>query len=433
LRAGYAVMLAVALCAVAARAQAAQHEGSARLGDENRLGGVDKKSRKSAQAERWRWSLPREAEVAGGYREGRGTLDESAGLLLLRGKLVPTLTRGELELRLGLQVATETSFGAPQDEQKLRFGPEVQWRPVKRLRLEVQGGLQWVRRPGWHDQYQPLPDGSLGQTDRYGYLELFVGGGLSWEVHRWNYLEVTYRGTLHNQVDDPSYEPDVSPDHLVPSDRIQNEMELRWRYQHRPWRLAVGVQGEYDDYSNVYARDAGTGATHAGPGGAPPNPLFEALKFGPGLEVRREWLDGGLQVAASYRHEIQLDQFAGYYSYQGPRAELGLEVHPAEGWVLKSAAVGRWRRYGAGSYAEGPSHPALDYGTRRSDRLFSLEADALIHLIGPLSAHLRSEWSRSDSNFPDYVPNRFPASRRYLIDWDHNNWQLQAGLRATWD
>jgi hypothetical protein len=34
------------------------------------------------------------------------------------------------------------------------------------------------------------------------------------------------------------------------------------------------------------------------------------------------------------------------------------------------------------------------------------------------------------SNYPDYVPYVFPATRNYQIDWDYDNFEASVGVRV---
>lgn len=139
------------------------------------------------------------------------------------------------------------------------------------------------------------------------------------------------------------------------------------------------------------AEGEATGLTHAGAGGPPPNPLYEQASFEPELDAGLELAGGRGELDVSSGYEIVNDRYEGYY-------------------------------------AAGGNHPPLEYGDRRVDRRFSTGLD----VRDPLTAHWaiigEADALIRRTNFPNYVPNVFPASRQYDIEWSYENYLVQAGV-----
>jgi hypothetical protein len=211
-------------------------------------------------------------------------------------------------------------------------------------------------------------------------------------------------------------------------DNERHDLELSWRYLQK--RYSVGAQVEAFERHDffLFARDAGTGRTHAGPGGLPPNPLQSFRGFEPSLGGEVMLLGKKLEVDASYGFEIVEDLFQGYYSYTGHHPELKLVLTPRKGLSVTAGFEAWLREYGEGSYAAGPGHPPLVFGTRRSDRRSVFNAGVRYALRPGLSASLEGRFVTRRTNFPPYVPGVFPRNADYEIDWSYDNWMALVGV-----
>jgi hypothetical protein len=154
--------------------------------------------------------------------------------------------------------------------------------------------------------------------------------------------------------------------------------------------------------------------------------MQQTLLVEPALAFERDV--GGGELRLSYGLPVQRDLFEGYYSYVEHHPEVDLEIAAGKATVELSADL-RWRTYGAGSYAEDPpDHPMLDWGDRRSDRTVLGGATARHPLAGALELVGGAALKIRRSNFPDYTPGVFPASRSYDIDWDYDDVTVWAGI-----
>jgi hypothetical protein len=230
-------------------------------------------------------------------------------------------------------------------------------------------------------------------------------------------------------VVDDAYEPVDAPTHLVPGSHLENELRASWTYHADAWKLGGELDLEHQIWEDLYARDAGTGLTHAGAGGPPPNPMQQTFTAEPALTA--ELTRGAVELDASYGVGLQRDLYEGYYSYVEQHPEVSAKVEQAAFTVELSAEL-RWRTYGADSYAVAPpDHPMLDFGDRRSDRTFDSDLDvrvpigASLAIVGGVGVKIRR------SNFPDYVPGVYPMSRQYAIDWDYDDVTAFAGIAWT--
>jgi len=120
---------------------------------------------------------------------------------------------------------------------------------------------------------------------------------------------------------------------------------------------------------------------------------------------------------------------AAYWSGQGPHPSISATVRPISDFEVRVRGALRLRRYGSDSYRAGGGHPALEDGDRLYDRRFSTELEARYALTPTLTLFGAFELERRSSNYPDYRPQVFPASRSYDIDWDYDTVSSWVGLR----
>ena len=216
--------------------------------------------------------------------------------------------------------------------------------------------------------------------------------------------------------------------HLTPDDRFHHELDVDWMHHGKRFKVGGGARADDERYLWVFSRDAGSGYTHAGPGGDPPNPLQEIVEVEP--FARYEWgrVKDPVSLDLEYGYEIQLDRFEGYYSYRGHHPSFDIDVDVGDKTKLSAGTDLYLRRYGDGSYAPVGSHPPLDYGDRRVDRKVIATFDAGRALSDRLSVGLESRVAVRRTNFPGYEPGVYPAGRLYDIDWNYLNWAVAAGL-----
>ena len=377
-----------------------------------------------------RWSIEGETEVSSGTLSGHGTLREDAVFAEVGVQAKP---QREIHDHWRLTLPTEARYRhtwlAPLRELQGELGPNLSFKPVKQWEFEVEGGADGRYRPGWPDQYQVRPDGSLAPTDRFSSWAVHGGGSVRWGSFKKTRIKIAYELTRVDYLDDPAYDPNEEPTHLVPSDRWEHSVKLDG---HRRWgnvSVKPGLDIEYKHYLNAYARDAGTGLTHAGAGGAPPNPVLRVWDVKPGVRVEVVAIEDRLTITPGYVHEVSVDIYDGYYSYQGPHASLDVECELGKRWTADLDADLELRRYGSGSYAEGGAHPPLESGSRRREREFDVDLDVAYALTDHWSLFARAGWLTKASNLPDYVPGAYPAGRQYSIDWDYTNADASVGVR----
>jgi hypothetical protein len=360
------------------------------------------------------------------------TLHGVWGAFVARADATPRIEVGDWRLQLPIEMSYRRTFPGDLSEAIGRSDLELRWRPDRRFRIEVGGGASGALRLGWPDQYQPLPTGGLGSTDRFSFWSwrTWIELGGAPVRHHHAHLRYGYESTDYGE--DTAFDPYNEPTHLVPSDHEQHSLELAWHWLSGPWRAGGGAVASWRRYFFVFARDAGTGHTHAGPGGAPPNPLEELWDVEPSLDGSVDLAGDEVTLRLGYGHQVMIDTFAGYYSYQGPHVWFAADWRPSD-WLQVGVDLDyRYRYYGSGSYAVGADHPALEDGSRRYDHRLSAGIEALFRLPLGFAVAIEAEYALRRTNFPDYRPGLFPASRSYDINWDYDNWSVLAGVRYAW-
>lgn len=331
-----------------------------------------------------------------------------------------------LELATSLAIADREAFQGELTERSGKAELELTLRTSNRLRVTLSTEGRVTSRPDWPDLYQPRGDGTLGPTDRFSHLD--VGGGLAltaipiahWHTH------LDLAATRRDYVTDPMYSLS-RPTHIPPKDHVEMSAKADVRYFGEGWKAGGGIDIGYRSYASIYARDAGTGLTHAGAGGPPPNPLYRVATFEPQLDGDLDLAGGAGELDASYGYEIVNDLFQGYYTYRGhhPKAKLRWRFGQVEITIKTELA---WRTYGKDSYAMGSNHPALTFGDRRVDRRWSASLTPRYAVTRALAITGDVDYSIRRTNFPDYVPGLFPDTQEYDIAWNYQNLVATVGV-----
>lgn len=367
-------------------------------------------------------------DAAAGAWTGYQVRREPAALAELAGELELEWDLGAITVQVPVQVGHRQTFGARLQETRGRAGVDVGWKLAPGLRASASAHLGGAWRPGWNDLYQPLGDGTFVTTPRYSYLEPQLEAGLRYSALRDHTLSVRYELHRPDYLDDVNFDPVDEPTHLVPSDHLRHDLVLAWLYDLGNLELGARLEGaaRYDQF--LLARDAGTGRTHAGAGGPPPNPLQVLYSLEPMVEA--ELTIARVQVQARYGFETVLDAYQGYYSFSGHHPRLKVRWSVTDALALRFSGELRTRDYGASSYVAGTNRPALDYGTTRSDRLLAVSLDGELRLAANLFLTLELAGTNRETNFPDYVPFVFPSTREYAIDWDYSH--LRGLVGVSW-
>jgi hypothetical protein len=375
-------------------------------------------------------SIEAELAIRTGVQIGRLTRTDAYAVLEASAAATPQIEWRLFRLRAPLEIAHHQAIGASLSELAGRGGLELRVSLGPELRAYAEGGVEGQWRPDWPDQYQPVEDG-FAPTDRYSSWTRGGGGRLELVPIERQHVELRYRYELTDYADDPGFDPIDEPTHLVPSDHEEHELELGWHHRGDDFALGGDLEAVQRHYFLARARDAGTGLTHAGSGGPPPNPLQNEWEIEPSVDVEFELLDDRLEIEVSYGHEIAIDTFQGYESYQGPHPEVRIEWHATDTVQLEADFDFKYRMYGSGSYAEGPGHPALEEGERRYDLRFTPGLALEWRFAEGWAFTAELEYTMRRTNFPDYAPGVFPASRQYAIQWDYDDFRAVAGVELA--
>ncbi len=434
----------VALAVVTAWATAATADGRAVATTSDSVAGGDdgeplvrskakrkaKRKRKRGRARERRLTVTlNEARLfaGSGALHGEGVLPASSAVVMVGSDLESRAEWRNFRLSAPVRLGHRETPGADLRETSARARLALRWRHSALLRVTGEAGVSGAYRPGWPDPYQPTGDGDLAATDRRSYWERGVGLKLASMPRKRHHVRLGYSYDITDYRDDDNFEAIDAPMHLVPADHDRHRVAGSWRLHRRPWGVRAEVEAYSKHYFFVFARDAGTGATHAAPGGASPNPLQNLRGVEPSVELELEHGDS-VDLELGYGFEVVEDTFEGYYSYTGHHPSARLRWRPEKRWSVAAKADLRLRRYGPNSYAEGPSHPPLTFGDRRVDRRLSSSLEVAytlsrhLSVVGDLDAVVRR------TNFPAYQPGVFPSSRDYDVDWNYVNAQLVLGL-----
>lgn len=377
------------------------------------------------------WGISGEARVTTGAFSGYEVRTDTGAMVRPEVRLTPQYSQGALRISLPLVVSHRQTLGANLLETIASGGAELKYRFSPRLRLGAEAGVYGAWRPGWQDLYQPIPGGYL-PTDRYSHVDKRFGAQIAGIPLRHQHARLKYRYTMADYAIDPAYDP-TNPTHLTPLSYDLHSLEGSWRYLGDGWKAGARLDTFVRSYDYAYSRDAGTGRTHAGAGGPPPNPLQVFRGVEPALEG--SWKAEGipLELSASYGLAMVEDTYQGYYSSIGHHPEAKVELELMHRATLSLAVEALLRTYGENSYAAGGSHPPLTFGDRRVDNKVSGTFEARVPLRPDLALTGTVSYVRRATNFPSYVPGVYPASRDYEIDWSYSNLVAQVGARWSFD
>jgi hypothetical protein len=387
--------------------------------------------KKQAAEEEDRTSFGGKAFLGGGALAGEGIIAGAGPVAVVSTQAEPALSLGPTRIAFPVDLSHRQTFGISLSELQGEAALEVGVHPDDG-EIAARGGIRGRYRPEWPDPYQPQADGTLLPTDRWSYVAGFVGLDGRWDVAKPVRLSADYEYQRLDSKDDPNFDPVDHPTHIPPEDGWAHAGEVSLRLRSGPLRVTLGSTLEWKGYLLRYARDAGTGLTHAGPGGDPPNPLYREIVAEPAVEARLAPKGAPWKVRAGYGLEMQEDLFEGYYSYLGHHPTAGLDL--ALGEVCEVAVRGEvsLRTYGPDSYAVGGSHPALDWGDRRVDRRYGGSVDLDFPVTRSWIVSVSGDALVRRTNFPDYVPGVFPAGGAVDIDWDYEDLRVLAGVEYTW-
>lgn len=362
------------------------------------------------------WTTSWELAAAAGGFSGQRTRTDAGGLLLLDAAVEPAYAHGDLALKAPVGLSHRQTVGATLSETRLRAALEPAWRASRALKLGAEAGLLWAYRPGWPDQYQREASGVMPGTDRYSFLAWRAGANLYAQPAPHQHLRLRYRLVATTYTRDPTFDP-AAPMHLTPRDNVVHELSGSWRRLQPTWAVALRLDAAFRRDSVYLARRAGTG-------GSTGNPTQELNDYEPSAELELRQVAGRADVSLRYGYEIRVDPFQGYYSFTGhhPRATADVALGDRLGTRLSLEA---WLR------TFGPSSKAnTEDGARLTDRRLRLAGELRWRLERGLSLEARASWTGRTTNYPDYVPGVFPATRFYDIRWDYDN--LEATVGVAW-
>ncbi len=361
------------------------------------------------------------ASAEGGAFSGLSVRRDSGGQAVASASAQMRLQQQGWRLSVPLRASHRQTFLASLSETRGRLNPEVQWK-LGDLRLAMEALAAGTYRPRWPDLYQPAgAPGAYLPTDRYSHLDLGAGARAWLQPLEHHHARVDYGISYVNYADDPLFDPGAIT-HLTPADHVSHEVDLSWRYREGPLSLAARLDAGLRNGLVAPARQALTG-------GVAPGGRKESLALlEPGVEAELELWGERVEVRARYGFELQQDLYQGYYSYTGHNPRLRLRFQPLEPLAISLESELWFRTYGPSSYAAGPNHPPLLYGSRLTDRRYGAELGASYQLLRGLNLTARLSWVSRRTNYPSYEPGVFPSTRQYSIVWSYDNYAASAGL-----
>lgn len=373
-----------------------------------------------------------EASAAGGLLSDGATVEERASAALVAARLRPRLRRRDLQLRFPVAFTHRQTFGGSLSETAAGAGAGVAYQIASGWRLALDAGARGKYRPFWPDPYQPDAAGGLLGTDRYSYLELFAQTEIGWRPTKNQRVRLEYELSDFDYRTDREFE-DADPTHLTPRDRAEHRATLSWSY--RQGGLAFGTAADvyWRVYADLFARDAGTGLTHATSTRQSPNPSLTLRGAEPAV-FAEVVVGNAATVRGAYGYEIREDLFQGYYSRRGHHPEIEVRLATPLGLSVQARVEVNLRRYGPNSYAVDCQvgdcpHSPLEEGKRLAEQRLEIGLELAQRLTERWALFAQGEFLRRRSNYPDYKPNLFPRTKTYDINWDYENWQAFAGVR----
>jgi hypothetical protein len=375
-------------------------------------------SRPAARTEQGGW-IDLRLELLGGAFQGRTVRHDSGGVAIAEAAIIPALRTGDWKFELPLHLSHRQTFGAPLPESKAAATAIAEWRATRHFRVTPEAGLSAALRPGWPDLYQRQADGTLPPTDRYSYFSWHAGASLSLTPFPHHHPKLRYRYLAYRYRADPNFQADIDPMHITPVDHGTHEVQLTWRATYEEFAAAAGVDYQHRQDLVLLARNAGTGTTTGYS-----NPLQRLDLVEPSVEGQLRKLGGQVDVTLYYGFLLQNDPFQGYYSYRGHHPRLEADYAATDSLRIRARLEAWILRYGPNS----TSASRLKSGDRRYDNRVEISGELAYRLTETLTARLDARWVKRDTNYPDYVPGVYPATRFYDIQWDYVNTEVLLGI-----
>lgn len=352
-----------------------------------------------------RLQLHLEASTLGGAFDGFGVRTDSGGLAVIEAKARPEYRGDGWHLEVPFRVAHRQTLGANLNETTGALDVEPWAHLSGRLRVGLEAGASGANRRGWDDLYQA----GRPPTDRYSYLAWRAGAQLYARPAAHQHLRARYRYVDYDYVEDVAFDFELQPMHLTPRDRVRHEVDLSWRRHEEAWAIALRLDGHWQRYDTLLARQAGSGTENSG------NVMQELLHVEPSVELELTRMGGALELSFRYGLEVQDDPHEGYYSYTGhhPRVTAKLALSPK----LRGSVhlEGRYVTYGPNGSTR------LDTGTRRKDARTEAGAELAYALGGRVFAVAEGGYLTRSTNYTD--------SAVWGIDFDYTNLLVVGGLR----
>jgi len=369
-----------------------------------------------ASQTRWRPRVDARVRAGAGAVSGDTINPGTGAISILDGELIAGVKRRRLELAVPLAYSHRQTFGTSLTEMHGSGGVRIGYRWSRQLRVAAEVGLAAVWKPNWIDPFQPMDTGELGTTNRYSHWDRRAAAEATVRIAPWQRVHVTYEYVLAVYRHDPNFDAIYDPLHLAPWDREVHRADGEWWWRQGPLRLRVGAQVAHWKYFFMFAGDAHTGVTHAGPGGEPPNPLLELTGLKPRVAADYD-VTNTVRVGARYELELMQDPFQGYLSYVGHHPELVVRWLGPRDLRLTARAELLVRRYGSNSYlyVMDPDHPPLAWGDRRAERVGYASAAATKPLTQHWSAIAEAKLAVRRTNYA------------YSIDWNYVNYLAWTG------
>jgi hypothetical protein len=369
----------------------------------------------------WMPTFQAALRAGAGAMNGAITSPGRGALTVLDGNVMGSIDRGRLTLELPIAGGLRQTIGTSLSESHLDGSVRASFKAHARVRLAAQLGVRFVSRPGWPDPFQPV-EGRMAGTDRYGHWDRASLAEVLVRPARRHRLRLRYDYNLAVYRHDPAFDALYDPTHLAPWDQDTHRLDLVWRRRGRGWNLGLGAELARRRYFFAFAGDAVTGATHAGPGGEPPNPLLRLRWINPRAEFDVDLAGGVVVLAGRYEVELVEDVHQGYLSYVGQHPQLSVTWSLPRAARLSARTELFLRRSGKNSYTRAAGfevdldHPPLTWGERRADRLASLELGFRLPLLPHWSAIANSSLAVRRTNYA-----------AYMVRWNYTNWDAWAG------
>lgn len=389
------------------------------------------------------FEMPIAAAFSGEAAQGQGLAQVDLQAARVEASVAPTLRclAGRLQLRSALRLWERGGTALDERGVQGRFG--LAGRPGRGWDLALSGHVLALDRPAWPDPYQPVlgaggePTGALLGSKRWGGLWAGLDVDATVRLPHRLTLALSLDWTRRWDAQDAAFDAALRPDHLTPRDGDTTRAAVALRAKRGRWRLDAEAALRSRRYRYVFARDAVTGATHASPGGAGPNPLLETLG---GSALFRAWVSlpyAGLRLESGLELGGDADLFQGYESAWLVGGRLVVSLRPLQALHASARYDVAYRLYTEDGYGEtaagaGSPHPALDDGASVRQRLTHRLRLAMRYRVWRrLEPFVEASLLWSDTNFPDYVPYEHPPHSPYDVDFDTTRWELAFGVRIS--